>query len=132
MKKLALIVIAVLGLSMVVVAQAPAKSTGIPPAKSQALKARQQSAPGMTRAEYRALMLRSEGLNRKYGIDQVSGVRFLARDLPTPVPVTVAPSSSADFQWGHLGIGIAGLLGFVAIVAGVVGFRRRALDLRTS
>ena len=34
---------------------------------------------GMTKAEYRALMLRSEGLNQKYGLGQYSSRRSSAK-----------------------------------------------------
>jgi hypothetical protein len=150
MKKLALTIIAVLGLSMIVVAQAPARSTGIPPAVSQALKLRQEYAPGMTRAEYRALMLRSEGLNQKYGVVQVKGENFYARGfattsedsvpvkgenyfangLPTSAPAVGSPTT--NFEWRNVEIGVASLLGLVAIIVGLVGLRRHRLHLRTS
>jgi hypothetical protein len=143
MKKLALIGIAVLGLSLTVVAQAPAKPSGIP---------KTEVAQGMTPAEYRALMLRSEGLNRLYGIDvpvkgenfysrgfsaapddsvPVKGENYFANGLPNSTP-TVASTGSNDFEWGNVGIGAVALLGLLAIVAGVIGLRRHRLHLRTS
>ena len=132
MKKLAIIGIAVLGLTLTfAVAPAAARS-------------------GMTKAEYRALMLRSEGLNQKYGVVQVKGENFYARGFATapddnvPVkgenyfargvqgtPPTVT-SSTSDFEWNDVAIGGAGLLGLVAIAVGLVGFRRHGLHPRPS
>jgi hypothetical protein len=151
MKRLVLIVIAVLGLSLVIAGQAQAKSSGIPKTETQATKLRQENAPGMTQAEYRALLLRSEGLNRLYGVGvPVKGENYYARgfsaapDESVPVkgenyfargvqstPQTVA-SSTSDFEWGDVAIGGAGLLGLVAIAVGLVGFRRHRPHLRTS
>jgi hypothetical protein len=131
-KKLAIIGIAVLGLTLTfAVAPAAARS-------------------GMTKAEYRALMLRSEGLNQKYGVVQVKGENFYARGFATapddnvPVkgenyfargvqgtPPTVT-SSTSDFEWNDVAIGGAGLLGLVAIAVGLVGFRRHGLHPRPS
>jgi uncharacterized membrane protein len=132
MKKLAIIGIAVLGLT-VTLALAPAAASS-----------------GMTKAEYRALMLRSEGLNQKYGVVQVKGENFYARGfatapddsvpvkgenyfangLPTSAPSTSAPTTD-DFQWREVGFGVAGLVGLIGIAAGVVG-RRHRLQPRTS
>jgi hypothetical protein len=127
MKKLAIIGIAVLGLAlMIAVSPAGARS-------------------GMTKAEYRALMLRSEGLNQKYGVVQVKGENFYARGfapapddsvpvkgenyfangLPTSTPSTSASPATDDFQWREVGFGAAGLVTFIAIAAAVVGRRQR-------
>ena len=134
MKKLAIIGIAVLGLTLTfAVAPAAARS-------------------GMTKAEYRALMLRSEGLNQKYGVVQVKGENFYARGLATApddaVPVkgenyfanglpkqapAVDSSNTTDFAWGDVGFGIAALLGLIAIAGlGVISVRRHGLHPRTS
>jgi hypothetical protein len=89
----------------------------------------------MSAAEYRALMLRSEGLNQKYGIDvPVKGENFYARGIPNVSPTTVVatPSTSTDFQWGDAAIGAGTLFGLVALVASAVGLRRQRFHLRTS
>jgi hypothetical protein len=133
MKKLAIIGIAVLGLTLTL-AVAPAAASS-----------------GMTKAEYRALMLRSEGLNQKYGVVQVKGENFYARGfatapddnvpvkgenyfangLPTSTPSISASPTADDFQWREVGFGVAGLVALIAIAAGVVG-RRQGLHPRTS
>jgi hypothetical protein len=132
MKKLALIAIAVLGFTI---------TASIAQAKPA----------GMSQAEYRALMLRSEGLNQLYGVVQVKGENYYARGFAAApddsVPVkgenyfanglptstqTVASSSTTDFEWGNVGIGVAALVGLLAIVAGAIGLRRHRLHLRTS
>jgi hypothetical protein len=141
MKKLATIIVAVLGFATFAVAQAAAKPT---------------SATGMSKAEYRALELRSEALNQQYGLGipvkgenyfarglpesspvvnvPVTGENYFARGLPTSTPTNLVsgPSNSTDFQWGDAGIGAAALLGLMAIVAGLVSLRRHRLHLGTS
>jgi hypothetical protein len=117
MKKLAIIVIAVLGLATIAVAQAAAKPTG------------------MSQPEHRALMLRSEGLNQLYGVDvPVKGENYYARGLPssTPTSFVSAPSESTDFQWDDAGIGAGTLLGLMALVAAALGLRRHRFHLGTS
>jgi hypothetical protein len=57
----------------------------------------------MTKAEHRALILRSEALNRKYG-------------LGSTAPRTPVATSTRDFQWGDAGIGAAVLVGAVALI----------------
>ena len=72
--------------------------------------------PGMSPAEYQALMLRSEALNQTYGL----GTQDAA----------AVTSSSTDptrgFAWGAFGIGAAVMFGF-ALVAGGVVVRHRLL-----
>jgi hypothetical protein len=62
-----------------------------------------QPASGMTKAEHRALILRSEALNRKYGLGGTA-------------PRTPVATSTRDFQWGDAGIGAAVLVGAVALI----------------
>jgi len=138
MKKLAIIAIAVLGFATIAVAQAAAKPTGT------------------SQSEYRALMLRSQGLNQLYGLGvpvkgenyyarglptaspvvnvPVKGENYYARGLPTSTPTTFAsaPSTSTDFQWGDAGIGAAALLGLMGLAAGALGLRRHRFHLGTS
>lgn len=162
MKKLALIGIAILGLSLMIAVSPAGARPSMSKAEYRALMLRSEAlnrlyqAPGkpalMTLPEYKALMLRSEGLNQKYGVVQVKGENYYARGivaspddsvpvkgenyfangLPTQAPA-VASSPTSDFQWGDVGIGIAGAVGLVAIAAlGIVGLRRHGLHPRTS
>lgn len=62
-----------------------------------------QPASGMTKAEHRALILRSEALNQKYGLGGTA-------------PRTPVATSTRDFQWGDAGVGAAVLVGAVALI----------------
>jgi hypothetical protein len=98
---------------------------------------------GMTKAEYRALMLRSEGLNQKYGLGQYSQQAIVAGKLgeigawavPSPqqtdsgplvseklagldLPPTTTTTSGEGFDWNDAGIGAALALGFVVLGVG--------------
>ena len=76
-------------------------------------------APSMSKAEYRALMLRSEALNQKYGLGKQEGA-----------VVTSQPTNSAPgFAWGAFGIGAAVPFGF-ALLAGGFFVRHRLLATR--
>jgi hypothetical protein len=168
MKKLALIGIAVLGLSLMIAVSPAGARPSMSKAEYRALMLRSEAmnrlyqAPGkpalMTLPEYRALMLRSEGLNQKYGIGKVKidtppvtgenfyargfatspddavpvkGENYFANGIPTQTPVVA--SSTSDFQWGDVGIGVAGAVGLVAIAAlGIAVLRRHGLHPRTS
>ena len=110
-------------------------TTGVRVTTSQAHP--QPSKPtGMSAAEYRALMLRSEALNQRYGLDvPVKGENYYARGGLGPVDTGTPPaaSSSTDFQWGDFGIGVSGVLALVALTAAmVIGLRRHRGHLRTS
>jgi hypothetical protein len=161
MKKLAIIGIAVLGLSLVIAVSPAGARSGMTKAEYRALMLRSEAlnrlyqAPGkpalMSLPEYRALMLRSEGLNKKYGVVQVRGENFYARGfaaspddnvpvkgenyfangLPTSTPA-VASSDTTAFEWGNVGIGVAGLLGLIILAGGVIGLHRHRLHPRTS
>jgi len=139
MKKLALIgtVVAVGALGLV--GQAVAKPTSsvnpLPSAvaleqgQSQRLDA-SKPAFGMTPAEYNALMARSEGLNKKYGLGTYSltrntkaigtNGRNLVASTPTPNPT----DTSTGFAWDDAGIGAGVLLAAMAFATlGVLGAR---------
>jgi hypothetical protein len=68
----------------------------------------------MTGAEYRALMLRSEGLNKKYGLGKW-------KTAAAPKLTTVADG----FSWPAFGIGAAAVTGLVLLLlAGAIAVRR--------
>jgi hypothetical protein len=71
----------------------------------------------MTAAEYRALMLRSEGLNQEYGRTQaVAAVASQPTDPPR------------GFAWGAFGIGAVAMFGLALLAGGFV--RQRLLATR--
>ena len=109
---------------------------------------------GMTNAEYRALMLRGEALNRQYGLGSwankpaamgwqeyralvlrgkalnakygLGGAHVVASTAPA---VTVADDG---FVWGDFAIGAAAMLGFVLVATGVIAATRRTPRTRVS
>ncbi|HWJ44712.1 MAG TPA: hypothetical protein VNR63_04935 [Gaiellaceae bacterium] len=83
---------------------------------AQAGTSRPQS---MSKAEYRALMLRGEALNQKYGLG-----------MQKAAVVTSQPTNSTrGFAWGAFGIGAAVMFG-LALLAGGFFFRHRLLTTR--
>jgi hypothetical protein len=96
---------------------------------------------GMTNAEYRALMLRSEALNEKHGLAKwavsppsMSAVAYRALMLrsealnrkyglggSTAKSASVAPAivAGSGLAWGDFGIGAATMLGVVLVGIGV-------------
>ena len=109
---------------------------------------------GMTKAEYRALMLRSEALNRQYQLGSgtnkpaamgrqeyralvirskalnakysLGGARVVAS---TPPAGTVAENG---FMWGDFAIGAASMLGLVLMATGAFAATRRIPRTRVS
>ncbi len=75
--------------------------------------------PGMSSAEYEALMLRSEALNQEYGLGSPAAV-----DVPSE-----PTDSTGDFAWGAFGIGAAAMFG-LGVVAGGFVVRHRHLATR--
>ena len=138
MKKLALIGTVVAAVALGLVGQAVAKPTSsvnpLPSAvaleqgQNQRLDA-SKPAFGMTSAEYNALMARSEGLNKKYGLGTYSltntkaigtNGRNLVDSTPTPNPI----DTSTGFAWDDAGIGAGVLLAAMAFATlGVLGAR---------
>jgi H+/gluconate symporter-like permease len=141
MKKLAIIGTVVAAVALGLVGQAVAKPTSsvnpLPSAvaleqgQNQRLDA-SKPAFGMTPAEYNALMARSEGLNKKYGLGTYSRTgntkaietngRNLVASTPTPTPNPTDTSNS--FAWDDAGIGAGVLLAVMAFATlGVLGAR---------
>jgi hypothetical protein len=86
--------------------------------RSQALNEKYGLGQGMTKAEYRALTLRSEALNKKYHLGSWA-----------VSPASTTGSTGGGFAWSAFGIGAATMLGVVLLVSGaIVGGRygRRA------
>jgi hypothetical protein len=100
---------------------------------------------GMTKAEYRALMLRSEALNQKYRLGAWKGVpagmtapQYRALKIRSealnkmyglgrwsaPAAATTPTGSSHGFAWGAFGIGAVAMLGLALLVAGAIAGRR--------
>ena len=69
-----------------------------------------------SKAEYRALMLRSEALNQKYALGNQNGAALTSQ--PT--------NPTRGFPWGAVGIGAAVMFG-LALLAGGFSVRRRLL-----
>ena len=109
---------------------------------------------GMTKAEYRALMLRSEALNQQYGLGSETykpaamgrqeyralvlrskalnakyglGDAHVAAGIPPSV--TVAENG---FVWGDFAIGAAAMLGLLLVTTGFVAVTRRIPRTRVS
>ena len=81
--------------------------------------------PSMSKAEYRALMLRSEALNQKYGLGKQKAAAVASQ--PT--------NSTRGFAWGAFGIGAAVMFGLALLAGGffvAAGFSPRSPRARTS
>jgi hypothetical protein len=111
---------------------------------------------GMSEAEYRTLMLRSEALNQKYGLGDwkdvpagMSAPQYRALKIRSeavnkqyglgrgsaPVDAHASTGMSHGFAWGAFGIGAVAMLGLALLAAGVIGGRRHtrsAPRVRTS
>jgi hypothetical protein len=148
MKKLAIIGTVVTVGALGLVGQAVAKPTAsvkpLPSAVAleQGLNQRfpsdnpSQKAFGMNPAEYHALMARSEGLNKKYGLgtysltlERGSNERFTVDnptkgDLVATTPTETSTETSTGFAWDDAGIGAGVLLAVMAFATlGVLGAR---------
>lgn len=158
MKKLAIIGTVVTAVALGLVGQAVAKPTSsvnpLPTAVAleQGLNQRfpsdnpaPRAAFGMNPAEYHALMARSEGLNKKYGLgtysltlERGSNERFTVdnpttgtkaigtngRNLVASTPTLNPTDTSTGFAWDDAGIGAGVLLAVMAFATlGVLGAR---------
>jgi hypothetical protein len=68
----------------------------------------------MTAPEYRALMIRSEALNKHYGLGRWSALSAARASI----------GSSHGFAWGAFGIGAVAMLGLTLLAAGAIAGRR--------
>ena len=121
-----LVVVTAIGALLLLAGPAPASSKPATMTKaeyrarmlrSQGLNEKYGLGGGMTKAEYRALMLRSEGLNKKYHL----GAFAVSK------PAVVA----GGFAWSAFGIGAAAALGLVLVAGGAFAGTRRRPVLRT-
>jgi hypothetical protein len=124
-------------LSLAIVVQAasakpiPAQSPYL--SERTSVLAPQQSDPqkpaSMSYAEYRALMLRSEGLNKKYGVGRASkpivSEKIGGLQLPATTTTTQIASSGSEFDWSDAGIGAGVAFGTLLLGAGLVLTVRR-------
>jgi hypothetical protein len=112
------------------------------------------SRPGMTQAEYRALLLRSEALNRQYGLgsgtyrpESMTAAEYRALVLrsqalnakyglgKTRVAASPRPAVTVGqngFVWGDFAIGAAAMLGLVLVAVGLLAGSRRIPRARVS
>lgn len=112
------------------------QSTTVKPLPAVALElgsGQRLAVQGMTPDEYRALMLRSEGLNQKYGLGGIGSVTLerganqrFASDNPTKdeLVASTPTETSTGFAWNDAGIAVGVLLAAMGIAtASVVGVR---------
>jgi hypothetical protein len=86
----------------------------------------------MTQAEYRALMLRSQALNDRYGLGQALPSSRVVSEKTTGLvqpfsstPTQVVVSTDNGFDWGDAGIGAGVVAGTMLLgAAGVISVRR--------
>jgi hypothetical protein len=127
-QRIAAIVVAIAALAVAGVAQA---ATSRPAA--------------MSKAEYRALVIRSEALNQKYHLGQWQGVpqgmtpseyrALVVRGEAlnkqyglgkwSKASATQSTSSTQGFSWGAFGIGAVAMLGLVLVGIGVIAGNRQ-------
>jgi hypothetical protein len=127
-QRIAAIVVAIAALAVAGVAQA---ATSRPAA--------------MSKAEYRALVIRSEALNQKYHLGQWKGVpqgmtpseyralvvrgealnKQYGLGTWSKASATQSTSSTQGFSWGAFGIGAVAMLGLVLVGIGVIAGNRQ-------
>lgn len=100
---------------------------------------------GMTKAEYRALHIRSEALNNLYGnaVTRLSpdalnalavrseGLNSYGKTLQASTPVA-STSASTSFAWDDFGIGMAAAFGLVLLTGGLAVAVRTGTRKRVS
>jgi hypothetical protein len=82
---------------------------------------------GMTKPEYRALMLRSEGLNQQYGTYRYSRPTLVSEKLAgLELAPTRTSASGKGFNWNDAGMGAILTFGFVVLgVSSLLSERHR-------
>ena len=76
--------------------------------------------PSMSKAEYRALMLRSEALNQKYELGPQKAAAVTSQPM----------NSTRGFAWGVFGVGAAVMFGLALLASGFFVRRRLLATLR--
>ena len=132
-----------------------AGTIGVALALTAPVQAASSKPAGVSKAEYRALMFRSDGLNKQYHLGKYSRVpqtmtvdEYRALTLRseginkkyhlaswTVSPASATVTAGGGFSWSAFGIGAAGMLGVVLLAAGaIVGghYGRRAPRTRIS
>jgi hypothetical protein len=88
-----------------------------------------QKPAGMTKAEYRALVIRGEALNQKYSNERsttpIVSEKIGGLQLPTSSTTTQVASSGNEFDWSDAGIGAGFVFGTMVLGAGLVLTVRR-------
>jgi hypothetical protein len=87
-----------------------------------------QTPASMTKAEYRALVIRGEALNRKYAVEQSAPIvseKIGGLQLPSTSTTTYVASSGSEFDWNDAGIGAGFVFGTIVLGAGLVLTVRR-------
>jgi hypothetical protein len=153
MKKLATII----GLAVVALAGPLAQGAGAMPADVTPLTTASRPLPavalqlgsghrlavqGVTPAEYRAVVIRSEALNQKYGLGGIGSVTLergatqrFASNNPTKddLVASTPPETSTGFAWGDAGVAASVLLAAMGIATvGVASFRHHRRPLGTA
>jgi hypothetical protein len=105
---------------------------------------------GMSKAEYRALMIRSDGMNEKYRLgrwqnvpqgmtpDEFRALTIRGEALNKQYHLGKWSTSSSTpttglshaFSWGAFGIGAVAMLGLVLLAGGVVAGRKHSREIR--
>ena len=111
---------------------------GVAVALAAPIQASSSKPAGMSKAEYRALMLRSDGLNRIYHLGKYSRVpagmtaaeyrALMLRSkalnekyhLGAFAPATRLVTADGGFSWSAFGIGAAATLGLVLVASGAI------------
>jgi hypothetical protein len=82
----------------------------------------------MTKAEYRALIIRGEALNRKYAVERSAPIvseKIGGLQLPSTSTTTYVAAGGSEFDWSDAGIGAGFVFGTMILGAGLVLTLRR-------
>jgi hypothetical protein len=87
-----------------------------------------QTPVSMTKAEYRALIIRGEALNRKYAVERSAPIvseKIGGLQLPSTSTTTYVAAGGSEFDWSDAGIGAGFVFGTMILGAGLVLTLRR-------